>query len=113
MTTQESNILIADFMGAITVDKDGNIKEDINKLRYNTCWDWLMPVVEKIESLFNEALIFAIHDSRAHIRADSQASLAYNIPDIPECYSGFLDSKIGAVYDTCIQFIQWYNQHSK
>tara|TARA_R100000900_G_C3333803_1_gene163896 strand:+ start:917 stop:1204 length:288 start_codon:yes stop_codon:yes gene_type:complete len=54
MNTQENNKLIAEFMG-IVYPKLNNvividnvvIKED--ELQYHLSWDWLMPVVEKIE----------------------------------------------------------------
>ena len=64
METTENNKLIAEFMGAIS-EGDNNIYKipdergddyapfrclDLN-LEYNTSWDWLMPVVEKIERL--------------------------------------------------------------
>ena len=54
MNTQENNKLIADFMGLeLTTDgisdlyytKDKRLKQ-IEK--YHTSWDWLMPVLKKI-----------------------------------------------------------------
>lgn len=52
----EKNIIIAKFMGIITeinpFTPDGGIRVN-NKLslQYDYSWEWLMPVVEKIESL--------------------------------------------------------------
>lgn len=44
------NKLIAEFMGVDQVDIDTWLETNSN-LKYHTSWDWLMPVVEKIESL--------------------------------------------------------------
>jgi hypothetical protein len=54
----EDNKLIAEFMGHTFADYDlgglhylidGNYVE-YNSLQYDASWDWLMPVVEKIEN---------------------------------------------------------------
>ncbi len=47
---EENNKLIAEFMNVDHVDID-QAYEDYGELKYHTSWDWLMPVVEKIESL--------------------------------------------------------------
>lgn len=58
----EGNILIAEFMGGKKlVNNDGlftywgpdNFQHESGEyLKYHSSWDWLMPVVEKIESLY-------------------------------------------------------------
>ena len=48
------NKLIAEFMGLPIVEHDGmwyNPEDTNMKFNYDTSWDWLMPVVEKIEKL--------------------------------------------------------------
>ena len=52
----EDNKLIAEFMGMKYSDErsfnDGEWTHSIKSLsKFETSWDWLMPVVEKIESL--------------------------------------------------------------
>lgn len=86
----------------------------VNDLLFHSSWDWLIPVVEKIEDLYEGALIFYIKDERAHIERDPQAVLAFSdwLPDVPDCYSGFCDTKLKAVYSTVVQFIKWYNQQT-
>ena len=52
-----SNILIAEFMGIENTNglvfQDANTKE-FHSIKYHSSWDWLMPVVDKIESLRDE-----------------------------------------------------------
>ena len=43
----EDNELIAEFMGVDQVDID-QAYEDYGELKYHISWDWLMPVVEKV-----------------------------------------------------------------
>ena len=60
----KNNELIAEFMGMtygdpndnsvmIQMTPNGNEVVPIKSMEYHTSWDWLMPVVEKIESLRN------------------------------------------------------------
>ena len=56
-----NNKLIAEFMGVHEIMHDGYSEYDFDDntldvvhqkhLRYHTSWDWLMPVVEKIEQV--------------------------------------------------------------
>jgi hypothetical protein len=65
-------------------------------LKFNTDWNWLMGVVEKIESTSKEQSV--IQWSRNN----------WTIFDLK-----LSEAKIEAVYDACILFITWYNQQSK
>ena len=56
----ESNKLIAEFMGMELGDDKTMYYDDvenlhpptpINKLKFHTSWDWLMPVIEEIDHL--------------------------------------------------------------
>jgi len=51
----EDNKLIAEFMGLVVSDRDNYTSElhtnvDVD-LKYHTSWDWLMPVLIKIERI--------------------------------------------------------------
>ena len=48
MNTNKNNILLAEFMGIDQVDID-TYQETNSNLKYHISWDWLIPVVQKIE----------------------------------------------------------------
>ena len=117
MTTLEGNKLIAEFMelkydpdkkdGAPfykETSKDGWESKSYYNPRYHTSWDWLMPVVEKIEKMG-----YGFHKDPfdlnivEYISGDENQVVAYqNNPD---------DSLIYKWHYVVVQFIQWYNQN--
>lgn len=70
--------------------------------KYHKEWNELMPVVEKIEEL---GYRFEIRWTSTHITA-----LAWDNTLSLSCDTG--SSKIEAVYQGVLQFIQWYNQQN-
>jgi hypothetical protein len=115
MKVQDGNKLIAEFMGLKVVDvynltKDERLKAWIHDsfsgaqwvifgeedfLKYHTSWDWLMPVVEKIE-------IGARVDIYSKACKISQPQWTVDIANINE-------HKIMAVWLSVVQFIQWHH----
>lgn len=115
MTTTENNKLIAEFMGLDTVYLNkpmyllkwkGNLvqKKDDTIFKFDSNWNWLMEVVEKIENLGFE---FVIVESRCKILHNTDKSI--------EILMGFelVGKKINAVYYNCIEFIKWYNNQNQ
>jgi len=111
-TTQQNNRLIAEFMGAISPNNQYEmygiiecIEDGINEqhffepkdMKFHTSWDWLMEVVERIESLHGHRFDVEIRQASVRIY-DSEA-----MEDILEIDG---DSKIDTVYQACIEFIQ-------
>jgi hypothetical protein len=115
MNTIENNKLIAEFMNwesneSKTVyyepkcENQGIDGFDVENLPFNN-WNWLMEVVEKIESL-----IFP-NDTY------------YNFNILSGCYVTIIDSKINefgsysgstkieSVYNACVEFVKWYNEN--
>lgn len=71
-----------------------------NQIKYNISWDWLMPVVEKIESL---GYIFMIGKTESGITCGRSSGLKR--PNV----GSKSDSKLLSTYNTVVEFIQWYN----
>ena len=119
MRNKKDNILIAKFIGAYLIDfkeKDGSISKNwmtkgnplyggqsikgnsINQLRFHKSWDWLMPVVDKIENGFHWNHEIHIHNGHCMITNFMDNKI-------------FMGSKINATYNAIIEFIKWYNKH--
>ena len=127
MNQQETNKLIAEFMGYKVVDKPKvvngeNFFEYLDEnskyiycnslLRYNDKWDWLMPVVEKIRekqmfsfiNIYNQAMkegceirVFDINNN----------NIFYTYPKVNTEEKTLLNVTHGAV----VEFIKWYNKN--
>lgn len=68
--------------------------------KYHSSWDWLMPVVEKIESIAPSRVVIDCREVRIVKPKGSDVKV-------------HSDSKILSVWQACIQFIQWYNENKK
>ena len=109
MNTTENNKIIAEFMGLSYCEKyqfEGWYKnhehnERVYELLYDTDWNWLMEVVEKIESLDYWVEILGGYYNQCNIGKQN------NIKNLIERDS---ETKIEAVYNACIEFIKWYNE---
>ena len=125
MTTNENNEIIAGFIGVKAENgwydgyelhkaglpfKYGAMGNGTRELSFHKSWDWLMPVVEKIETLE-----FINRQGR------------YNITSacFDENYTAILleagvnvsqaegETKLQSVYNVVVKFIKWYNtRHS-
>jgi hypothetical protein len=96
MNTLDNNKLIAEFMGFDILSNgyfnyEGEITRSLPE--FNSDWNWLMEVVEKIESLSKNNTVI-LDWSRNN----------WTIFDIL-----ITASKIEAVYDACVDFIKWNN----
>lgn len=130
----ENNKLIAEFMGGklrnesrlklapqeIWLPSQGVCRYDTietgrgKTLQYHKSWDWLMPVVEKIEILgyytsirlnkyTNKTTVCTIEDT-------NEATIGGGLSQILVT-EGFKHlSKIEAVYNAVVEFIKWYNK---
>ncbi len=68
----------------------------VENLKYNTSWDWLMPVVEKITRL-DVGVVEWDSIIKGHAVLDM----------------GFLFNDMLPVFNAVIQFINWYNDNQK
>ena len=114
----ENNRLIAEFLGFQLTDLGwfdseevlSNIERDntFDNLKFHYDWNWLIKIVEKIEGV-----------------EDENRCAKYNIK-IEQCFVEIIEnhtsetiievdcnSKIQAVYNACVKFINWYNKQNK
>ena len=106
MNNLENNKLIAEFL--CTTQKTEGLDDcyilkgmayHIEDLKFDTDWNWIIPVVEKIESLgywLNKI------DGDYWIVNDNGDTIIDNTE-----HSG----GIIAVYNACVEFIKWYEQN--
>lgn len=116
MNTTENNKLIASFLGQtstiyefpqfgyINTRGDWNDTFSATELKFHKDWNWLMPVVEKIESI---DFVFNIRQGHVSIVNNSGKKPFYTGGDIVK------ESKKEAIYETAVKFIKWYNQQQK
>ena len=101
MEKKESNRLIAEFMGWQHHENAEYDEHEMANLKYDTSFDWLIPVVEKIENTKNKNGYkhqVIIHNNICWIE---QA----NVISYPKNYIYGKD-KIEAVYNAVVKFIQ-------
>ena len=113
MNKQESNKLLAEFMGFEWYEINKPyiaVREPNGGIRhFSTDWNDLMQIVEKIEKLsYRRGRPFYLHltKSYAQIKIDRMNE---------ELFSkwGATNNKIGAVYSACVEFVQWHNNQNK
>lgn len=128
----ENNKLIAEFMGKRPkCECDGvysfsdmpffSIRENdietvingiANYVKYHTSWEWLMSVVEKIESISikeDEEVKFLLDfETSTMVNWNLTNGYAYN--DELSCIKG--TTKKEAVYNAVVKFIKWYNTNN-
>lgn len=112
----ESNKLIAEFLG-LKIEKDlvyipkynSGDWEKISNLKYDSDWNWLMGVVEKIDSLG-----FVTEISGNIERSFALIGLANSNVSISRVgYGAEFMNKKDATYRAVIEFITWYNEQTK
>ena len=108
--TNENNKLIAEFMGLDTeVFKSGKVnyyyydkvsKQEIfleaHELPYNVSWNWLMPVIERINILVMEDDFYELYNS------EEWDNITHTLIQI----------KIKYVYQAVVEFIKEYNKNN-
>lgn len=108
METLENNRLIAEFMGLgmqlhmVEHPITGEYTSD-DEMLYHTDWNWLMPVVEKIEALQDGEYTFEIEGCNATIHNTDYSHNSHVAHD----------NKLDAVYSAVTEFIKWYNQNKQ
>ena len=122
MKTIENNKIIAEFLSVkihpcetienfkfLPIEERGLYNGYfIDELKYHEDWNWLMEVVEKIESI--EYGIYQVDILQEGCKILERCSL------LIDNRVGKLESdttKIESVYLACVEFIKWYNNQNK
>lgn len=92
------NQQIANFMGVSMIGTR-------TKFEYNDSWDWLMPVVEKIEKEF-EPISICIYKEATEFKVWDEGFFKYR----KISYDAV--SKIGHVYCAVIEFLKWKQENN-
>ena len=101
------NKLIAEFMD-MKVSTDGTQVKDENwfyvdlESTFNTSWDWLMPVVERIEEI--ERIGVHIEGTYVSIKTDESGK------DVEIVRGKTTFSKLESTYNAVVEFIKQYNK---
>ena len=130
MKTEENNKLIAEFMGitgfahpstkgsgdmTFKTFMNPNSIKPLNELKFHSSWDWLMPVVEKIqEETFDNS--FKIGNGWVAVKHYYSESL-YSEKE-QGSYERYYDIKkdvstLDNAYKAVVEFIKWYNENDK
>ena len=91
-----NNKLLADFINC----ENPQAWEDAPSL-FEYDWNWLMQVVDKIESLGNDVLI---NTNYIQITFDNGEQFIKTEE---------INVKIQATYNSCVEFVKWYNEQKK
>lgn len=115
MNTQ-NNKLIAEFLGW-TLDNPSTFPTELHQekeiqgfweLRFDTDWNWLMEVVEKIEKIQRSKWSKNTYPCISISAISCKISFYGNTEEI---ISNIIrPSKKQAIYDACVEFIKWYNK---
>jgi len=113
--SEQENKLIAEFMGIQVIDNeiDSPFRPNLNcfrkkELKYHSDWNWLIPVIEKIETLnnpttpYNSSVSVNIYDNACEI-----SYTGYHSGTIVEINLG---NKLKSTYEAVLKFIEWYNK---
>jgi len=98
MKTEKSNKLIWEFMRRNLQDARYTMPE---LLQYHKSWDWLMPVVKKMEKETGYGLVSYPDEAYFNDGGDMLTDKSY------------FGTRFTAVYNTIIAAIEWYNENNK
>jgi hypothetical protein len=121
LSVEEGNKLIAEFMGISVFERYGDVRtypsgSTVSKrVQYHKSWDWLMPIVEKIEKEHQAEFIIAsqVEEKDGEVTWYQDAAINLWTDEGQRYFETSSSSKIQSVWDIIIQFIQWHNQNKK
>lgn len=115
----EGNKLIAEFRG-LREESPGRWYDPtqiphprFRELKYHSSWDWLMPVVEKIEDSHKLSEGYGFSVMIDNWNCEIQNLISGEIISSFNPSSHPIHSKIEAAWLAVVEFIKWYNQNKK
>ena len=100
---REDNIMIADFIGMKPIVYEKDCVDN-----YENNWDWIMAVINKIESISDRyGTLYSVN-----IINKNQCEIVGECDSISSGgLSSINHSKISACYEAIVEFIKWYNEN--
>ena len=121
----ENNKLIAEFMGVLSnttyyyipqfaewqpIKYTNEFEEvehfSLEEMKFHSSWNWLMPVVEKIEDIEDIDVNILTNGTKIY-KWRTKEVIVDNSADIS------FDNKIEHTYIAVVEFIKWYNEQHK
>lgn len=98
------NELIANFMGYVHSDDPHTDAYEMSRLEYDQSWDWLMPVIQKIDDLHDSNIDY---DPEKIAKGDWPKDDEYiDVIALP------MNTSIFETYNAVVEFIKWYNRQT-
>ena len=122
--TLENNALIAEFMGYKVLTKsfqdkpvynipiEGSIGYIPEMMKYNTSYDWLMPVVEKIENAQTRSCVNHIFTHIIKCLGGKSFNCYIEVGN-QKRISITSENRLQSIYEAVGTFIKWYNENNK
>jgi hypothetical protein len=96
MNTEKNNKLISEFLNdkIIIEDTEYIISRDLPNMKFDSSWDWIIPVIKKIRNITNAKLSIDLFDTYRNMNL-MLSPFHFNIKEVNEAV---------------IEFIEWYNK---
>lgn len=119
---EKANCEIAEFMGFTRQQGDYGFEYrppnsafsgvPVHKLAYNTSWDWLIPVKERIEQLGYSSVI-GYNSPKGFYWASFFQGNEFQRKEIKSHEGETDESEISVLWKLIVKFIKWHNQHKQ